>query len=99
MRISQEVLNVIKKVVKDNFGDDAEIFIFGSRVDDNKKGGDIDIYVETVLRQDEIIRAKIKSLVEFDKLLGERKIDIIAKSKNSKDNIIHKIAKSSGIKI
>lgn len=42
LRLSDEEINVIKMVIK-NYDPNARVFIFGSRTDLNKKGGDIDI--------------------------------------------------------
>lgn len=44
LRLSDEEINVIKMVIK-NYDPNARVFIFGSRTDLNKKGGDIDILV------------------------------------------------------
>lgn len=52
----------------------AQIYLFGSRVDENKKGGDIDLLVlSTQLEFREQIRIKIK----LYELIGEQKIDLI----------------------
>jgi len=42
MRLSEKEINTIKNLTS-KFFKDVEIYIFGSRIDDNKKGGDIDI--------------------------------------------------------
>jgi len=45
MRLSKYYIDSIKSVFTSVFGT-GEIYLFGSRVDDSKKGGDIDLYVE-----------------------------------------------------
>ncbi|MFZ2632135.1 MAG: nucleotidyltransferase domain-containing protein [Desulfosalsimonadaceae bacterium] len=47
MRLSDSEITIIKAAAKKIFGLDARIFLFGSRVENSRKGGDIDLYVET----------------------------------------------------
>ena len=49
MRLSQRYIEVIKKYFKEFF-QNGEIYLFGSRVDDSKKGGDIDLYLNLLSR-------------------------------------------------
>ncbi|HFU76962.1 MAG TPA: nucleotidyltransferase domain-containing protein [Epsilonproteobacteria bacterium] len=52
----------------------AKLYLFGSRVDDTKKGGDIDLLVVS----DELTKKDLRWLrIEFFKSFGEQKIDII----------------------
>ncbi len=44
MRLKQQEIDTIKKETQKLFHN-AKIYLFGSRVDDNKKGGDIDLYI------------------------------------------------------
>ncbi|SMM99264.1 DNA polymerase, beta-like region [uncultured Candidatus Thioglobus sp.] len=48
MRLSNTEINAIKRCSAEFFPN-SEVFLFGSRVDDDKKGGDIDLYIETRL--------------------------------------------------
>ena len=43
MRLKKDEIELIKRVIKSVI--EGEIYIFGSRIDDNKKGGDVDIYI------------------------------------------------------
>lgn len=46
MRLKQSEINIIKSNVLKHI-QDATIILFGSRINDEKKGGVIDIFVET----------------------------------------------------
>ena len=52
------IKNTINSILK------SEIYIFGSRLDDNKKGGDIDIFVQT--EQIVSLKEQIKILTGFE---------------------------------
>ncbi len=64
MRLKIEEINQIKNTINEYF-DNAKIYIFGSRLDDSKKGGDIDIFiisknVESLMKK----KAKVRFLLE-----------------------------------
>jgi len=95
MRLSKEQTNIIKKAVKENFGENAVVYLFGSRTDDKKRGGDIDLYIETDKKKD-LLEKKIKMLVQLHKNLGEQKIDIILNNfKGGK--YIYEVARREGV--
>ena len=73
MRLEGEQIALLKNKVH-SLSCKAQIYLFGSRVDDAKKGGDIDLLVvsETLNKKDlRLIR------IEFFKHFGEQKIDIV----------------------
>ena len=45
MRLSKKEIQVILRVAKEIYGEGVEIYLFGSRINDEKKGGDIDLLV------------------------------------------------------
>ena len=47
MRLSLSETETILKLKNKYFGKSSKIYLFGSRIDDTKKGGDIDLYIET----------------------------------------------------
>lgn len=48
MRMNSEQVELSVKVIRKYFAD-AAVWLFGSRVDDTRKGGDFDFYIETTL--------------------------------------------------
>jgi len=74
MRISPEEANFLKKEISALLPD-ALIYLFGSRVDDGKKGGDIDIMVLSGRR----LNWKEKSRLRWRYYgkYGEQKMDIV----------------------
>jgi len=75
MRLSQKEISVIKKSILD-FDPNAKIYLFGSRVNDLAKGGDIDILVISE-KIGFIEKIKIKTKV-FDEI-EEQKFDLVVK--------------------
>ena len=75
MRLTPFEATAIKQTAQDVFGPNVEVIVFGSRVDDAKKGGDIDLYIKTELGND--FAHKIKFLVLLEQKIGEQKIDVV----------------------
>ena len=96
MRLTDDEIKAIKDTFYDVFKDGA-IYLFGSRVDDTKRGGDIDLYIElTDKLSDEDIRSKKSKfkLKLYDKI-GEQKIDIVVSE--DKNRTIEKEASRTGV--
>ncbi|OGS95968.1 MAG: DNA polymerase beta [Gallionellales bacterium RIFCSPLOWO2_02_FULL_57_47] len=64
MRLTQQQTRWILQIVLRLTGDDARVFLFGSRLDDDAKGGDVDILIETDRSLTLIDRARIKMNLE-----------------------------------
>jgi predicted nucleotidyltransferase len=95
MRLKPDQAYSIKRIAKDIFGDDSKVYLFGSRTDDDKRGGDIDLYIETSAKED-IYSKKIKMLKELYENFGEQKIDIVLNNFRA-DLYIYKVARNEGI--
>lgn len=100
MRLTKQQQEIIKQVLLKHFGKGSELRLFGSRADDNARGGDIDLYIEPELRAaDDIVEAKLNALVELHLALGEQKIDLLINRKAGTVLPIYKIAKETGIRL
>jgi predicted nucleotidyltransferase len=82
MRLTDSQIRTLKEAVAQHFGSPARVWVFGSRVDDSRRGGDYDFYVETALDDPaEIIDRKLALLVQLHstpEFEGE-KIDLVVK--------------------
>jgi len=47
MRLNQHTATQMVWYAKRHFGNNIRLYLFGSRVDDQKRGGDIDLFIET----------------------------------------------------
>jgi uncharacterized protein len=91
MRLSDRERNAIVSAVH-RYDAQAQVFLFGSRVDDAKKGGDIDILVRSAsIGPDE--RRRIRRAI-YD-TIGEQKIDILVAADLA--NPLVRVAQRSGV--
>lgn len=65
------IKKTLKEAIQNSFGD-VELILFGSRIDDNKKGGDFDLAIKGNLLKKDFKKAK----VEFWKYLLKRDLDL-----------------------
>ncbi|MHB8387687.1 nucleotidyltransferase domain-containing protein [Metallibacterium sp.] len=78
MRLTPEQAAIIRSAAAEVFGTDARVWLFGSRVDDAKRGGDIDLLVQTAQTQPEALAsASIAMLARLYRALGEQRIDLV----------------------
>jgi predicted nucleotidyltransferase len=79
MRISKAEEKVLTEAVQ-TADADARIWLFGSRTDDAKKGGDIDI---AILSPKIGVSERMKIRRSITDILGEQKIDIVVSADGS----------------
>ena len=82
-----------KKAIKETFFEifeDGKIYLFGSRVVDTKRGGDIDLYISPSSKT-RLASKKIDFLVALKQKIGEQKIDVVID--RGKNNLIDEIGK------
>jgi predicted nucleotidyltransferase len=84
MRLNEFEIDTINKLAKKHFGDGTSVYLFGSRTDDRKKGGDIDLFIGNDNEEVLTLEAKVG-------FLAERPAEGVEKGergmKNHKENI------------
>jgi tetratricopeptide (TPR) repeat protein len=95
MRLNIYEQKMIKKVFLETFKN-GHIYLFGSRVDDSQKGGDIDLYIDSKNIENPFEK-KIEFLVSLKQKIGDQKIDVIISK--DKTRVIEKEALQYGIKL
>ena len=99
MRLTLDQIQAIKQTAHAVLGEDARVILFGSRADDAKKGGDIDLLFETdhpVANRATTAGALYVSLI---RKLGDRKIDILLKDVATPPAPVLEIALQTGIQL
>jgi predicted nucleotidyltransferase len=89
MRLSYFEIESILKTKAGVFGQDVDIYLFGSRMDDYKKGGDIDLFIDYA--GSDKFEKKISFLTKVQESIGEQKIDVVFPS--TADRLIEAEAK------
>ena len=94
MRLTTFCQNSIKDTFREVFKD-GNIYLFGSRVDDSKRGGDIDLYIDIAnsIFLEEIYDKKSQFRLKLYDKMGEQKIDIVV-SKDKSRSIEQEIIKT-----
>ncbi len=72
MRLKKQEIEIIKETITNIFGK-ATIYLFGSRVHHNKKGGDIDLFI---IAEENSFKLKIEALSKLKRVL-HKPVDIV----------------------
>ena len=99
MRLTPAQIHAIQSTVQTVLGEGAQVTLFGSRIHDEQKGGDVDLMVEMGQAIDEpaVIAARLSSQVS--RSMHGRKVDVILKAPNLMELPIHRIASLEGIRL
>lgn len=79
MRLTLQQRQIIKELVTQVFGDDVTVHLFGSRLDDSSKGGDIDLLVVSAQPIEDTFHKKLRLTAQLQMALGDRRFDVVIK--------------------
>ena len=94
MRLTPEQAAIIRSAAAEAFGSDARVWLFGSRVDDNKHGGDIDLLIEA--RRKPALQQTLRAQALLEQQLGTP-VDLITSSPEVSQTPIMRIARLTGV--
>jgi predicted nucleotidyltransferase len=78
MRLSPQDADAIRSAARSCFGPTARVWLFGSRADDRRSGGDIDLLVDCDLNGwDSVLAAERRFLAELERTIGERRVHVV----------------------
>lgn len=94
LRLTDKQLNAIRTEIQ-RVDPDGIVYLFGSRADDNRRGGDIDLFVEASFdipyKTRLLLEARLASACDTD-------VDLVIRTPGHEENILHGIAKN-GIRL
>lgn len=97
MRLHPDHIAVIKSVTAQVLGADASVRLFGSRVDDQARGGDIDLLIETTTPQPNRAVAAARVAARIERQLGERRVDVVLVDPLTPPQTVHAEARAHGV--
>ncbi len=93
MRLTPEQADTIRQRVRRHMGAGARIWLFGSRADDTRRGGDVDLYVEPEVPPPLVARLQCSS--ELADAL-DLHVDLVVQQPGQ-DLPIYRIARRQGV--
>jgi predicted nucleotidyltransferase len=97
VRLTESEQQAIVNTAREVFGNGAGVRLFGSRVDDTRRGGDLDLLVDVPESATDALNLKIRFLVELKQKIGDRKIDVVIRGPDSVHKPIYDVAEREGV--
>ena len=97
MRITPEAVKAILAATRELAGEDASVRLFGSRLNDGLRGGDIDLLVECAVPVARPVWLAAQITARLQRVLGDRKIDVLVACPGLTDPPIHRVARAEGL--
>lgn len=96
MRLTAEQIQGIRRIARQLAGEEAEIRVFGSRLDHSARGGDLDLLLEIPgpIAIPALLAAQVSAQVS--RLMDGRKVDVVLVAPNLLRLPIHEVALKEG---
>lgn len=99
MRLTAEQIQAIRAGVADVAGQGARVWLFGSRVHDQARGGDVDLMLELDVPVSEPAQLAARLSARVSRAMYGRKVDVVVKAPNLMHLPIHSVALQEGVRL
>ena len=97
MRLRPQDVIALRAAIYEVAPDAKAIRLFGSRLDDNARGGDVDLMVDFENPVDNPAVLSARLAVRASRAISDRKVDILLRTPNLMSCAIHQIALDEGV--
>jgi len=99
MRLSPEQISAIRASARQLAGEGARVWLFGSRVRDDERGGDVDLLLELDESVAEPAQLSSRMAAQVSRNMYGRKVDVLIKAPNLLHLPVHSIALAEGVRL
>lgn len=99
MRLSDFEIESIKSLANQHFGTSVQVYLFGSRTNDLKRGGDIDLFIRNSNGDPYSVHSKINFISDLVLRIGEQSIDVVLDNHEKKNSVFFKTIYQTGIQL
>lgn len=99
MRLTSEEIAAIRDCAARHFGEGSTVRLFGSRIDDRRRGGDIDLHIETPHPDRARLEAELAFLEDLKDRIGDQKIDLVVRRFGEQGVSVDAVARREGLVI
>jgi predicted nucleotidyltransferase len=97
MRLSPEQISTIRSLTSQIAGASARVWLFGSRVRDDLRGGDVDLLVELDSEVLEPAQLSARLAARVSRSMSGRRVDVLVRAPNLVHLPIHDVALAEGV--
>jgi predicted nucleotidyltransferase len=96
MRLTQHQVQLIRDIADEIVGESSHVRVFGSRLDDTARGGDIDLLLELTESTDNPALIAAQFSARVSRAMGGQKVDVLVIAPNLMCLPIHDVALAQG---
>jgi predicted nucleotidyltransferase len=99
MRLTPFETDAIQRCARRHFGECCVVRLFGSRADDARRGGDIDLHIEAETIDKATLARELAFRKELKDIIGEQQVDVLVRAPDHTPRAIDQIAVETGIRL